>query len=192
VVLFFVGSAWINKNKPPAVLWQSAAPLAICALLLVSNQLQVVRILGNGGKDAEFKLLAEWFRENTKPGEKLMTSMYPVVKLFAPDRQKDLLHTGGGKAKTFSEFIEECYRRNVTYVAWDSRIGLSPQDSYYKAWNIQKIAPLSQPRDVGPFKYIKTIEYSSRRYIYIFKFNPPSPPPAEEKPASSKETETDG
>jgi hypothetical protein len=181
VAVFLGGRAWIHRQTSPAALLSVTVPLAVCGLLLVSNQFQVVRMLGNGGKDAEFKMLADWFRENAQPGEKMATTMYSTVKLFVPARGQDVLHTGGGSATTFPAFIEECERRNITYVAWDSRIGLTPQDSYYKAWNIQKTAPLSQPRDIGPFKFIKTIQHSSRRYIHIFKFQPLLHPPSVEK-----------
>ena len=108
-------------------------------------------------------MLAEWFYKNAEPEDKLSTTMYPVVKLFIPEHSQNILHTGSGRATTFNEFINECYKRNITYVAWDSRIGFSPKDSYYKLWNIQKIAPLSKPRDVGPFEFIKKIDLGFER-----------------------------
>ena len=178
VVLVFLLLRWW-QGQPQWDVIRSITCLTACSLLLVSNQFQVVRIVGNGGKDAEFRMLAEWYDENAEPGEKLMTTMYPVVILFVPDQKANILHLGGGGATTFPEFISECYRKNITYVAWDSRIGLTPQDSYYKKWNMQKVTPLGQGKDVGPFKLVKSIRRSQRRYLYIYKLQPLSSFPPE-------------
>ncbi len=174
VVLIYLVMQWWTQQKRDV--FKSVACLSVCGLLLVSNQFQVVRMLGNGGKDAEFKMLAEWYVKNAQPGEKMTTTMPGTVKLFVPDKQ-NILFTSGGK--TFPEFIQSCYKRNVTYVVWDSRIGLSPNDSYYKSWNIQKMAPLAQAKDVGPFEFVERIGVSKRRYLHIFKLRPLSSfPPA--------------
>lgn len=176
VVLFLAGRAWIMRQRPPIL--RSVTILAVCGLLLISNQFQVVRVLGNGTIDAEFKALADWYRRHAQPGEKLATTLPSVVQLFVPGQRHCIVHTGTDSATTFPEFITECYRRGITYVAWDSRLGFASQDYYYKNWNLQKTAPLSQPRDVGPFEFVGKIEQSPRRYMYIFKLRPPDQQPA--------------
>ena len=180
VVIFLAGSAWIRKYRLSAVL-SSMTVLAMCGLLLVSNQFQVVRILGNGGKDAEFKMLAEWYLDHAEPGEKMTTSMATTVRLFVPDYKQNITRHAAGK--TFPEFIQNCYQNHITYVVWDSRLGLCPNDHYYKAWNLQKVAPLAQPKDIGPFQFVGRITQTPRRYLHIFKLRPLSslPPTVQEQ-----------
>lgn len=177
VAIYLAVRAWTDRHRP--FLLRSATILALCGLLLISNQFKVVQILGNGEKDTEFMELADWYRENAM-GEKMLTAMAPVVQIFVPDGK--ILHLGGDWGKTFPEFIQRCYQRDIRYVVWDSRV--PPQDSYYKAWNLQKVAPLSQPRNVGPFEFVKKIERSSRNYLYIFKLRPTAllPESGEESP----------
>lgn len=178
VLIYLLVRWWLDQQNRD--IFKSTVCLAACGLLLVSNQFQVVRVVGNGGKDAEFKELADWYIENAKSGERLITTMQPVVCLFVPEHKDNILHTGGGKAETFPEFINECYRRNITYAVWDSRLGLTPQDYYYKRWNLQRLAPLGQGKDVvGPFKLVKTIRQSKRRYLYIYELQPLSSFPPE-------------
>ncbi|MHC4385447.1 MAG: hypothetical protein ACYSUG_00480 [Planctomycetota bacterium] len=176
VVLIFLLLRWWVQQKHD--IFKSVACLSVCSLLLISNQFQVVRIVGNGGKDGEFRMLAEWYAENAQPGERLLTTMTGVVRLFIPDHKENILFTGSGKVTTFPEFAKDCYKRNITYVAWDSRLGLTPHDSYYKAWNLQKIAPLAQAKDVGPFQFVERIYRHERRYLHVFKLQPLSTLPA--------------
>lgn len=145
--------------------------LLVFGLVLVSNQFLVVQVLGNGSTDAEFKMLAEWYLKHAEPGDKLLTSMPHVVKLFLPEHQEFIGSTTGPE-KTIQEFVQKCYQRNVKYVVWDSRLGLVPNDYYYQQWNLQKVAPLGQPRDVGPFRYLEKITVNQRRYLYIFELRP--------------------
>ncbi|MHC5172711.1 MAG: hypothetical protein ACYSPJ_02960, partial [Planctomycetota bacterium] len=55
------------------------------------------------------------------------------------------------------------------YVAWDSRLGFAVRDAYYKNWGLSKIHLLGSGKDVGPFKFIKKIPASERRYILLYK-----------------------
>ena len=126
-------------------------------------------------------MLAYWYDDNAQPGERMLTTMPGVVRLFVPGQEKSILFTGHGSATTFPEFVKECYQKNVTYVVWDSRLGLCPGDSYYKSWKLQKLAPLARPRDAGPFEFVTRIERDQRNYLHIFKLKPlPEKPPSGE------------
>ena len=179
VVAVYLAAQWgiQRKRNLPAVI----VCLLVSGLALASNQFQVARVVGNGQLDAEFKMLAEWYLQHAEPGDKMLTSMTDVVRLFVPE-QKQNIGPIVGPEKTTQEFIQSCYRRNIKYVVWDSRQGLTPEDFYYKQGNMQKIALLHQPRDIGPFKYIDTIFVNQRRYLYIFELRPPAETPAQGTP----------
>lgn len=141
-------------------------------MLMVSNQFALARYVSNGNGDIEFKELANWYIAHAQPGEKLVTSMPHIVNLYAPKYKEDFIRKSSLPGDTFAEFIETCYKRNITYVAWDSRIGLAPNDTYYKRWKMQAIQPLYKSADVGPFKFIAQIKANQRRYINIFCLQP--------------------
>lgn len=168
LVVYLIVQWWTKRNRH---LLKLTACLLVCSLALMGNQFKVTQLLGNGMLDAEFKMLASWYLEHAEPGDKMLTSMTDVVKLFVPEHKKNIGPIAGPE-KTIQEFVQSCYKRNIKYVVWDSRQGLTPNDSYYKQGNLQKIAPLSKPRDIGPFKYRDKIVISQRRYLYIFELQP--------------------
>ena len=141
--------------------------------MIVSNQFTLAKMAGNGQRNAEFKMLAYWFVENSQPGEKLATSLPKVVSLFAPNRKKDIVHISNIGGTTPQEFVAKCYKKNITYVAWDSRIGFRPKDTYYKKWRIDRIAPLGKPQDNGPYRYVKQVSQNKRMFINIFRVKKP-------------------
>ena len=162
VLIYMYRTKYLARNIAMSVL--------VC-LMVVSNQFVLARQVGNGTKDAEFKMLADWYIENAQPGERMVTTMPHVVCLFAPEHKKAFFHTGGGsfRVETIQEFTKACYEKNITYVVWDSRVGFTPRDSYYQRWKIQKIAPLANPRDLGPYEFLTQIKRSDRRFLNIFR-----------------------
>jgi hypothetical protein len=163
-------------SRPPKDILKTVTCFLLCCFLILVNQFQVARVVGNGDLNIEFKRLAEWYLKHAEPGDKMLTSMTSVVRIFAPEHENNIDPVAGPE-KTFEEFIQTCTKKGVKYVVWDSRQGLSPNDYYYISGNLQKIAPLGQPRDIGPFQYIDKIWVNPRRYLYIFRFRPPSESP---------------
>lgn len=170
VAIIFVARAVIGKGRH---LLPCLTISVLACLMLVSNHFTLVQIVGNGDKDREFKWLADWYVANAKKGELMVTTMPHIVELYAPKHRNAFRYTGSFRQETIQEFTEVCYEENITYIAWDSRIGLSPQDAYYKTWYMQKIAPLIRPRDLGPYKFIIQIKRGTR-YINIFRLMPPA------------------
>jgi hypothetical protein len=147
----------------------SLAISALICLMIVSNQFTLVKLAGNGQLDAEFKYLADWYLENAK-GEKIVTTMPNVVRLFAPEYTGNFIHTSKIRGETPIEFVQNCYQKGITYVTWDSRIGLSnPNGKYYRLWGIKRIASLAGTGDLGPYEYITQLKASERRFVNIFR-----------------------
>ncbi|MCP4707746.1 MAG: hypothetical protein GY869_03900, partial [Planctomycetes bacterium] len=75
---------------------------------------------------------------------------------------------------TWEEFVADCRRKNITYVTWDSRIGLNPNNAYYKMWGIDRLTKLANPNDNGPFEFVDVVQNTyapNQRYIFIFRLN---------------------
>lgn len=165
VLAFVLRSFLFGKTK----MYNCAAISMLVCLVIVSNHFIMVRYVGQGHKDKEFKMLGDWFAENAEPGEKLATTMSHVITLYYPDMKKNLVHTAWVKGENIQEFTQQCYEMGIVYVAWDSRIGLASKDSYYRTWGMKKIAPLINPKDLGPYQFITQIKRHDRRYLNIFK-----------------------
>jgi len=170
VVTIFVARIFIYK---PKYFLRELSILAVVCLVIVSNQFMLVRLLGDGQRDNEFKLLADWYIANAEPGEKMLTTLPHVVRIYAPEHKDSLLQVGGIKAENQSEFIKKCYDEKITYVAWDSRLGLAPGNEYYKFWGMKNIAMLAKPRSIGPYEFVTQIRANKRRFINVFRLKRP-------------------
>ncbi len=165
VVVICIARLIITKKE---FLIRDLSGALIVAAMILSNQFVLVNIVGSGQRDIEFKLLADWYVKNAQSGEKLATTMPHIVRIFAPKASDEFSHTRFIRGKDINEFTQSCYKKNITYVAWDSRMGYYPQDIYYKRYGLQKIAPLYRPQDLGPYKYLTTMG-TKFRHIHVFR-----------------------
>jgi len=151
----------------PRFLLQKTVILTVFALVVVSNQFMLVRLLGDGQRDKEFTVLAGWFSENAKPGEKLAVYMCGVVRMFAPKHAEYIV--GIPKADSPSELVDACYEEGITYVVWASREGLNPTHTGYRQLNLhENIVFLVKPESIGPYEFITQLG-SKRGYVNIFR-----------------------
>ena len=149
VVLCLLG-AWSGGLRRTFFAWSIAAILLIAGV--IANQFTTAAVLGNGQTDAEFKMLADWYESHTD-GQRLTTTMKKIMDILLPDaggRFVHITHIGGDD---LAGFIADCRARDITYVVWDSRKGLYPNDPYSKAYRLGRIAALAAARDVGPLQY---------------------------------------
>jgi len=161
--------------------------ITLCSLLLVSivaGQMNTAWLLNDGLRNAEFKSLAEWYMENSRQDEGLVTTLPSVVTLYLPreHRHKILLYQGI-QSTDMIDLARKLRERNVVYAAWDSRLGFAPNDPYYELYNLKVIQPLVQTKDIGPYKFVKQLR-NGRNFINIFKIEnldqyPAKTPPAE-------------
>ncbi|HBG27392.1 MAG: hypothetical protein A2Y10_18995 [Planctomycetes bacterium GWF2_41_51] len=145
---------------------------SLMILIIVSNQFVIAGVVGNGTRDIEFKYLTDWYIQNAKPDEKLVTTVPIILTIMAPQFKDNFIHTNTFDANSPEEFIRQCYERNITYVAWDSRVGLIPSNFYYKSWKMENIAPLAAARDIGPYKFITQFRVNQRSYINLYRLRP--------------------
>jgi len=165
----------------------TAAVLGVTCWALFANQAYLIQNLGNGAVDQEFKELAIWYLKNASKNEKLVTTMPHLLELFAPSMSANFVHTRNIAGSTPEEFVEDCRRKKITYLAWDSRLGLAFQNSYYKLYGLDRIAYLGPrlqngnklvmpPSKNGPFELVGTIRNHMypQRFILIYRLSPSS------------------
>jgi hypothetical protein len=149
--------------------------LAFMIQMIASNQFGISLVVGNGERDIEFKYLLDWYKSNAKTGEKLVIAVPSILQIMAPQYKDFFIHTNTFDANDSGSFIVECYKRNITYVAWDSRLGLAPTNPYYKSWKLANIAPLAVGKDTGPYQFVTQLKGQKRRYINLYRLRYPPP-----------------
>jgi len=142
--------------------------LALLCLIIVSNQFALVGLLGDGQQDKEFKLLADWYIANAKPGEKMGVYMAGVVKMFAPKYAEYIVHLP--EADSPSEFVKACHDQDITYVVWATREGLRDDHTTYRRLGLhENIAELARPKSTKDYEFITQVG-TKRGYVNIFRF----------------------
>jgi hypothetical protein len=163
VGLIFVCRIYIYRYRH---LLREFSILALLCLVIVSNQFALVRLVGDGQQDAEFKLLADWYVENAKPGEKMGVYMASVVKIFAPKYAQDIVPLPA--ANSPEEFVKVCRELGLTYIVWATREGLRDDHTGYRRIGLHKnIAYLQKPQDSEDYQFITQVA-AKRGYVNIF------------------------
>jgi hypothetical protein len=147
---------------------------AFFSLCVVSNHFTLAQTLSNGNQDKEFKYLADWYLENA-PGEKMISTMPHLLKLFAPDHAKRFRATSSISGQTLQEFTDGCHERNITLLAWDSRLGFATRNSYYKKYGLERIKLLASGKTRGPYEHLATVKESKYRFIHIYRIHLKTP-----------------
>ena len=156
--------------------WGDSCMSMLIILMIVSNQFLLARVVGNGRQDIEFKILADWYRDNADPNEKLVTTFAGTLGVYMPQCRDNFFHPSVLKGDSLEEFTQNCYDKDITYVAWDSRVGFNDPNQYmYRLWKMASLAPLVRPNDLGPYKYTGSIRLNKRKFINIFRLASSSP-----------------
>ena len=116
----------------------------------------------------------------------MATTLPHVVSLYAPEYKKHFIKTSRIRGAKMQDFLNTCRKKNITYITWDSRIGLTPKNSYYKTWHMKRLAPLIDPAAGRAFglEFLTQIKVNRARFINIFRLPKPNLParPAATKP----------
>jgi len=162
--LIFAGRLYMEKLK---FLPAGLTILAIMALIIASNQFTLVRVLGDGKKEIEFRQLGEWFTANAKPGEKMVVYNRGPAQLFAGKFAEDIVYYP--QADNPRQLAAKLREEKVTYVTWATREGLSKQHADYLILGLDKnIAFLGKPRSIGCYEFVHQVG-TERGIINIFR-----------------------
>jgi hypothetical protein len=168
-IAVFAAARFIYRAR---YLWSDTVLLAVFCLIAVSNQFTLASVVQDGRYCMEFKKLADWYCDNAKAGEKLATTMAGPMGLVAPAQANYFVHTATLTGQNPQEFVDNCRKQGIAYVAWDSRMALDRDKRFYKLWHLETTEFLSQPRDAGPFVYVTTITENERQYVHVFRLKP--------------------
>jgi len=164
--------------------------LVVVCLIVISNQFILARVVGNGQRDIEFKYLSDWYLSNAQPGEKLVCSMAHLLKVLTQSQKQSFMSPAQVGGDNPEQFLRNCYKKDISYIAWDSRLGFFPGSPYYKSWKMKNIAALARPRSIGPYEFVTQLR-SERGFVNVFclrssRRSEPEPgrPPADAKTTS--------
>ena len=140
---------------------------SMLCLVIASNQFVLVRLVGDGKREIEFKMLGEWFAANGKPDEKLAVYQNDT-QLFAGKNAPNVV--GFPKADSPDELVEKLRQQGITYVVWATREGYSHgEHTGYQQLGLDKnIAFLAKPQSIGPYQFVDRIG-SERGYVHVFR-----------------------
>ena len=173
-VIIFAARRFVYKLKYS---WRDLSILAVLSLVIVSNQFALAGVMGNGQRDIEFKYLLDWYHDNAKPGEKLALSVAVFLsRMSSAELRPCFVATKDIEADNPADFVKACYEQGITYVVWDSRLGLIPKSRYYKMAKMYNFAQLAKPADIGPYKFITQLRANKRRYVNVFRLRRPTKP----------------
>ncbi len=167
ILILLLGQSFFCRVR---YFWPNILILVIATLIIVSNQFVLVGVVGNGERDIEFKHLVDWYINNAAKGKKLATTVPVILQTMAPEYENCFVHTRDIEGGNPEEFIQGCYQQNITYVAWDSRMGFHPNDRYYRFWKMKNIASLGDGCSVGPYEFICRVG-GKKRFIYIYRLH---------------------
>jgi hypothetical protein len=148
---------------------------SLVCLIIVSNQFTLVNVLRTGLRDVEFKMLADWYAQNIRGAGKLVSTQPGLLRTYAPKYKDQFVHIVSIDANSPIEFVEDCYKNDITYVTWSTRLGLKPNDMYYKRWRLENIVMLAEPKDIGPYEFVTKIQAGRWQYINVFRLKKPPP-----------------
>lgn len=166
------------QRKRTSTAWLVAPAFLVVAVF--SNAVTTSFTMGDGQQGANFKVLAEWFLENAEENDQMISTMPGYVALYAKMTRERFPHTGWIKpeqAEDFEGFVNECRRRGITLIAWDSRLTRQVNDRYYKEWGLDRLEYLGAPfggytgKQIGQCRLIHLIRDGSPK-IAVYRIMP--------------------
>ncbi|MHC4693491.1 MAG: hypothetical protein ACYS67_12185 [Planctomycetota bacterium] len=174
-VVGFFGLQLIRGRKP-SMKWLIIP--AFLVMSVVSNAATTGFLMGDGQNNANFKRLGLWFLENAEEEDRMITTMPVWLRIYTGlplERFEHMVNIPPLDAKDFPAFIQECRKRKITLIAWDSRLVGRPNDLYYKLWGLDRISILGAPKGdrVGPCQLLHVIREGSP-VVAVYRIMPAS------------------
>ena len=134
----------------------------LVCLMITSNHFLTARLIEKGSYSIEFKYLLDWYRENSKPEEKLASSWAHILRYIDIDKEGRFIRIHTLKSEDLEGFAQNCRKRGIKYVEWNNR-----GSGKFKGHPCQ--APLSKGNSVGSFELVKRILIGEKRRMYIYR-----------------------
>ncbi len=172
-VVGFFGLQFLRRYKP-SMRWLIIP--AFLVLAVVSSTATTGFWMGDGQRFANFKRLGLWFLENAEDDDRMITTMpswMPIYTGLPIERFEHMVNIPPLEAKDFPAFIRECRKRNVTLIAWDSRLAGATNKRYYKLWGLDRIEILGTPKGerIGPCQLVHIIREGTPK-VAVYRIMP--------------------
>ena len=162
VARLLIGSIPLSARIPPHL-----CIVSVMCLVIASNQFPLARLLGDGQREIEFKMLGEWFAANAKPNDKLAVYQNDT-QLFAGKFAANVV--GFSKEESPRKLAEKLRQEGVMYVVWATREGFSHgQHPDYQLLRLNRnIGFLDKPRSIGCYEFVTQVG-TELGYVNIFR-----------------------
>ncbi len=166
IVLILLAGSWMFKFK--FFVRYFVLSILTCAMI-GSQHFSVAKTIGHGSYNYEFKMLADWYVENAKPGEKMGCTWASLLKVLIDKHADSMIDLKQMASPTFEGFVEKCYENNITYVVCTPRGGGAS-----KRGLLQVLRKLAYEKDSPPLQFIKRYRVGTgrSRWVSIFKLTP--------------------
>lgn len=144
---------------------------AFLVLSVFSNGATLGMVMGDGQTGIGYKHLGEWFYENAQEDDRMITAMSNYMSMYTGLSANRFVRVESIKltdAKDFPSFIQQCQKRKITLIAWDSwSVSNGGRNRYYKLWGLDRIEVLSAPlrghkvSQIGPCKLVQLLTEGS-------------------------------
>ncbi|MCK5564045.1 MAG: hypothetical protein KAJ07_02270 [Planctomycetes bacterium] len=164
--LILLAGCWLFKFKFFARYF--VLSILTCAMI-GSQHFMVAKAIGRGSYNYEFKMLADWYAENAKPGEKMGCTWSPLLKILLDGHADNIIELKTMASPTFEGFVENCYENNLTYVACTAR-----GSAKVKKGLLPALRRLSAEKDYPPFRFIERFRVGTgrSRWVSVFELMP--------------------
>lgn len=154
------------KWRRPRALTGSVTVAVLIFSQILSNQMILARHLGNGSNLAEFKILAEWYVRQARPGDRLGIYLHDLVGYFAQEGPGVVVALPVSRDPV--SFIEDCRGEGITYLAWAERDEKGNLPGYVDRGLKANLSPFKEPESFGPYKFVATLR-GGKGHINIFR-----------------------
>jgi hypothetical protein len=165
------GILWISKKAGTLTYAQDRCPvisqLALISALVVVVGFFVLQLVRRQKPSMGWLIVPAFLVlavvSNAATTGTTMPSWMPIYTGLPIERFAHMVNISPEEAKDFPAFIQECRKRNITVIAWDSRLARSTNDLYYKLWGLDRIQALAAPftsrkaERIGPCHLVHTI-----------------------------------
>ena len=170
ILLFVIAHIVTHRTKR---LSSSIGLVAIVATMSVCCLFSFASYIRNGQQNVEKKLIAEWYNDNAKPGEKMVVSYnVELVRYFIEGDKENVIGIGSKARQTPEAFLEHCKDRDVTYIAWIygwRNIQNASNDIMTKVLRLTNAKQLYKPASTDQLIFVKQIFIDNQHFVNIFK-----------------------
>jgi len=166
ILIFFVQLILYGTRK----LLRNVTIVCFVCAVIVSNQFALATTVRNCERNSEFAMLADWYIAEALPSQKLICGVPQLLDVCAPRYRDSFVSLSKIKADSPDDFVEKCRQAGITYVVWDTRMGLFPKENSYKQGGYKNITALSNPVSSGAYQFVTQLGHQ-RGFVNVFRLS---------------------